>query len=223
MGDSNSHIENEEESKSSLNSSISLDFSELFEKIELKELKTKHIELYSQINDSTKKLSLYLDDSIQKFPSLLDDNLKTFSESLTHLKKISVPNKCICAGIIETIPGWRCIDCNKYENSFYCNKCYLNSKDWHKDHKVIYLPTTVGMCDCGDPDALYKYCREHSGPFTKKEQIEDYIQKTFGIKVVDNLRKFFDDLFVEFSKYLILTENVIYLWKIFLMKNLKEI
>ena len=207
MGDSNSHIENEEESKSSLNSSISLDFSELFEKIELKELKTKHIELYSQINDSTKKLSLYLDDSIQKFPSLLDDNLKSFSESLTHLKKISVPNKCICAGIIETIPGWRCIDCNKYENSFYCNKCYLNSKDWHKDHKVIYLPTTVGMCDCGDPDALYKYCREHSGPFTKKEQIEDYIQKTFGIKVVDNLRKFFDDLFVEFSKYLILTEK----------------
>ena len=63
------------------------------------------------------------------------------------------------------------------------------------------------MCDCGDPDALYKYCREHSGPFTKKEQIEDYIQKTFGIKVVDNLRKFFDDLFVEFSKYLILTEK----------------
>ena len=180
---------------------------ELFEKIVQKELKTKDIELYSQINDSTIKISLYFEDSIQKFPSLFENNLKTFDDCLTHLEKIAVPNKCICAGIIDNIPGWRCIDCTKFENGIYCNDCYLNSKDWHKDHKVVYLPSSTGMCDCGDPNTLNKYCREHSGPFLKKEEIEDYIQKTFGKKVTENLRKFFDDFFVEFSKYLILTEK----------------
>ena len=179
----------------------------IFGKIVQKELKTKDIELYSQINDSTIKISLYFEDSIQKFPSLFENDLKSFDDCLTHLEKISVPNKCICAGIIDSIPGWRCIDCTKFENGIYCNDCYLNSKDWHKDHKVFYLPNSGGMCDCGDPNSLNKYCREHCGPFLKKEEIEDYIQKTFGKKVTENLRKFFDDFFVEFSKFLLLTEK----------------
>ena len=45
------------------------------------------------------------------------------------------------------------------------------------------------------------------GPFTEQKQIDDYIQKSFGEKIVENLRKFFDEFFLEFSKYLILTER----------------
>ena len=64
------------------------------------------------------------------------------------------------------------------------------------------------MCDCGDPLALNTYCHEHSGPFIEQKQIEEYIQKSFGEKVLENLRKFFDEFFLVFSKYFILTEKI---------------
>jgi hypothetical protein len=63
------------------------------------------------------------------------------------------------------------------------------------------------MCDCGDPDSLYTYCHEHSGPFTEQKQIDDYMEKSFGKNILENLKKFFDEFFLEFSKYLILTEK----------------
>ena len=182
-------------------------FMDFFGKIKEKEIKTKNIELYSQIHSSTKKIFSYFEKSIQKFPSLFEKNLESFEDCLNYLEKNSIPNKCVCAGIIDTIPGWRCVDCSKYENSILCNDCYLNSKDWHKGHKLYFLMNSIGMCDCGDPDSLYQYCREHSGPFEEEKDIESYIQLNFGKKIVDNLRKFFDEFFIEFSKYLILTSK----------------
>ena len=205
------HSESSGESNSSSNSIESNDSgsnnycsSDLFKPIKQKKLKTNNIELYSQINDSTIKISSYFESAILKFPSLFESDLTTFEECLAHLEKISIPNKCICAGLIETIPGWRCFDCNKYENAYYCSDCYLNSKDWHKGHKVILLPES-GMCDCGDTDSMYTCCREHKGPFTTREQIEEYIEQNFGKKVTLNLRAFFDEFFAEFEKYLVLT------------------
>ena len=187
--------------------SISDLFLSFFPKIQHKELTTKNNELYSQINSSTINITSYFEKSLEKFPSLFENDLKTFEDCLKFLEKQSIPNKCICAGIIDTIPGWRCVDCSKYENSIYCNDCYINAKDWHKDHKVYYLCSSTGMCDCGDPDSLYKNCREHSGPFKQEKEKEDYIQKNFGNKVVDNLRKFFDEFFLEYSKYFLLTSK----------------
>jgi hypothetical protein len=61
------------------------------------------------------------------------------------------------------------------------------------------------MCDCGDPDSLYQYCSEHSGPFTDQKQIDEYIQQSFSEKVLYNLKAFFDEFFIKFSKYFILT------------------
>ena len=61
------------------------------------------------------------------------------------------------------------------------------------------------MCDYGDPDSLDTYYHEHSGPIIEQSQIDDYIGKSFGKKVIENLKKFFDEFFLEFSKYLILT------------------
>ena len=181
--------------------------SDKFERIKEYDLRTKNKELYSQINFETMRISTYFEKSIRKFPSLFECNLKTFEDSLTHLKKISIPNKCVCAKSIDKIPGWRCVDCSKYENSLYCNDCYINSKDLHKGHKILYLNNSGGMCDCGDPDSLYTYCHEHSGPFIEQKQIEEYINKSFEQKVLENLRKFFDEFFLEFSKYLILTSK----------------
>ena len=182
-------------------------FKDLFQKIEKGEIKTKNIELYSQINSATMKISSYFENCIKKFPSLFESNLKTFEESLSYLEKIAIPNKCVCASAVNAIPGWRCVDCSKYNNSLYCNNCYINSKDLHKGHKIQFSFDLAGMCDCGDPDSLYTYCHEHSGPFTEQSQIDDYIEKSFGKKVVENLRKFFDEFFLEYSKYLILTSK----------------
>ena len=180
---------------------------DLFGKIKEGEVRTKNKELYSQINSSTIKISSYFDKALEKFPSLFENNLESFEDCVDYLENISIPNKCVCAGIIETIPGWRCVDCSKYENAIYCNDCYLNAKDWHKGHKVYYLYRSRGMCDCGDPNSLYLYCREHSGPFKEEKEIEEYIHKNFGKKVVENLRKFFDEFFTEFSKYFVLTSK----------------
>ena len=179
--------------------------SESFKKIDTKELKTENNILITAINDSTKEISSFLDDSIQKFPSLFECELKSFEECLKHLEKISVPNKCICAGIINEIPGWQCIDCSKYENTIYCHNCFIKSRDLHKNHKVLYSYNSGGMCDCGDPDSLYQYCSEHSGPFTDQKQIDEYIQQSFSEKVLYNLKAFFDEFFIKFSKYFILT------------------
>ena len=182
-------------------------FLDLFEKIHTEELKTNNIEFYTKIDSATKHIASYFEKSVTLFPSLFENSLPSFNDSLIYLEKIAIPNKCVCAGVIENIPGWRCKDCSNFENTVYCNDCFKISKELHQGHNVCYLPDCIGMCDCGDPLALKIYCKNHSGPFTEQKQIDEYIQKSFGDKVLENLRKFFDELFLEFSKYLILTEK----------------
>ena len=181
--------------------------SDNFQKISPEEIKTKDNELFSQIYTSTLEISSFFEDSIKRFPSLFENNLKSLDECITYLEKRSKPNKCICAGIIDEIPGWRCVDCSKYENSIYCHDCFVNIKDYHKNHKVLYLNDSGGMCDCGDPDTLYKFCTEHSGPFVDQKQIDEYITQNFEDKIINNLKEFFDEFFNKFSKYFILTSK----------------
>ena len=150
-----------------------------FKTISTDDLLTKDNQLYTIIHNETKIISKYFDDSIKKFHLLFDKKLKDFDDCLAYLEKNAVPNKCVCAGVIDTIPGYRCIDCSKYKNSIYCHECYLKSKELHKNHKVVFLPNTSGMCDCGDPDALYTFCSQHSGPYLEQKQIDDYISKNF--------------------------------------------
>ena len=130
---------------------------------------------YTSIQTQNSEMMNYLEKQIKKFPEILDPNFKSFSEALNHLQKIAIPNKCVCAGVIDTIPGWRCVDCSKYENSIYCYDCFIKSKEWHKNHEVYYLYSSGGMCDCGDPDSLYRYCKMHSGPYVDQKEIDKYI------------------------------------------------
>ena len=71
------------------------------------------------------------------------------------------------------------------------------------------------MCDCGDPDSLYNYCPEHTGPFTEQKQIDEYISKIFKKETIDKLKDYFEELFLRFSKYFILTEKCLYFCKEF--------
>ena len=184
----------------------------------------KNIELitdnlyYNQINNETQKINLYLLESIKNFHKLFNNNLLDFDDALKYLEKISIPNKCVCAGVIETIPGWRCVDCSKYENAIYCTDCFKKSKHLHKGHLLYFLYSSGGMCDCGDPDSLELFCPEHSGPFSDQNQIDEYISKVFSKDVLNNLKLFFDEFFLIFSKYFILTEKL----ELFYNENFKE-
>ena len=195
----------------------------LFSKISQKELKTKNIELYSQINTATTKITSYFENSVEIFPTLFENNLQSFEACLTYLEKIAIPNKCVCSSVINNIPGWKCSECGKFENSIYCTECFKNSREIHKGHKVSYSSNSSGMCDCGDPLSLNNFCKNHSGPFTEQKQIDDYIQKSFGDKVLENLRKFFDEFFKEYSKYFILNEKCELFFDILFVQKFGEI
>ena len=184
-----------------------------FGKIDSRDLSTKDNSLFNNIHEETKKISQFFDESISKFYLIFDKNFKNFDDSLKYLENIAIPNNCVCGGVIDTIPGWRCNDCSKYRNSIYCNDCYIKSKDNHKNHKVYFLYSSGGMCDCGDPDSLYTYCPEHSGPFKDQKEIDAYISKIFSKEILDKLNSFFETLFLRFSKYLVLTEKCDYFYR----------
>ena len=160
------------------------------------ELKTKGDPLYEKINNEILKLSLYLQVSKIKFHKLFNnEKLKSFEDALDYLEKIANQNKCVCATIIDNIPAWRCVDCCKYESAIYCSECYKKSKHLHQNHKIYYLYSSWGMCDCGDPDSLSTFCPDHSGPFSDQDEINKYISSIFSDDIIHNLNTFFDEFF----------------------------
>ena len=181
-----------------------------FQKIEIKELSSNKNGFYNLVKSETENVSSFLDDSIKNFHKLFNTNLKDFEDCLKYLEKIALPNKCVCAAVIDNIPGWRCIECSTYENSIYCNDCYKKSKHLHKNHKVFYLYSSSGMCDCGDPNSLTTFCTEHIGPYSNQKKIDEYISIIFQKEELFKLNNFFNNLFFTFSKYFILTEKCEY-------------
>ena len=181
-----------------------------FQKIDFGEISSNKNKFYNLIKNETKKVYLFLDISIKNFHKLFKANLRNFEDCLKYLEKNALPNKCVCAAVIDKIPGWRCIECSKYENSIYCNDCYKKSKHLHKNHKVFYLYSSFGMCDCGDPNSLTTFCTEHIGPYSNQKQIDESISKIFEKDELFKLNKFFNNLFFIFSKYFILTEKCEY-------------
>ena len=164
--------------------------------------------LYNKVYSETQKMYLYLMKSIKEFHKIFQANLLSFEDALQYLEKNAIPNNCVCAGVIETIPGWRCVDCSKYENAIYCSDCFKKSKHLHKNHKTYFLYSSGGMCDCGDPDSLYTFCPDHTGPFNNQKEINEYVSKSFPKNILDNLYLFFDELFFKFSNFFILTGKV---------------
>ena len=151
-----------------------------FEEIENKELYNKDNPFYNKIFSETKNINLYLINSMKEFHLLFNNkSINNFEDCLKYLESIEKTNKCVCAAVIDTIPGWRCVDCSKYDNAIYCNDCYKRSKAFHKGHKVHFLPHSGGMCDCGDPDSLYTFCPQHSGPYSDQNKINEYISSVF--------------------------------------------
>ena len=160
---------------------------------------------YNKILKETRTMVQYLIESQNKFPKIFGKN--NFEEALKHLEKISIENTCVCSAVIDTLPAWRCVDCCEYDSAILCSHCYIKSKDFHKNHKVYYLYSSGGMCDCGDPDSLTTFCTEHRGPYSDQIEIDNYISSVFNYELLDQLKVFFDEFFLKFSKYFILTSK----------------
>ena len=185
--------------------------SEIFSPLTEFELFFKEDDFNMKIYNENKKMQAYLTESLSKFKKIFFKNdiynLAKFSDVLNYLEQKSIKNECICAGVIDLIPGWKCADCSIYENSIYCSDCYKNSKDLHKNHTVYFLFSSGGMCDCGDPGSLKTFCNKHSGPFKSQEEIQKFIEKSFSENEIKDLSKFFDEFFYKFSRYFFLLEE----------------
>ena len=179
----------------------------VFKKLIDQKIKSKGNNLLTDLENDTIKIFSFLEDKIKQFPELFEKNLLTIKDTIIYLKTIEIPYNRECAGVIDNIPGWRCEDCTDYKHSIYCSKCFLKSKQLHKGHKIVFLPNSHGMCDCGDPNSFTQFCPDHKGPFTEQKQIDEFIEKSFPPKILSNLKIFLDDLFLQFSKYLILAEQ----------------
>ena len=180
-----------------------------FSKINDKELKKKSNILFIDIYEETSKTFLFVQKKINEFQEIFEQNLKNIEETMNYLEKIAIPNNCKCPELIDSIPGWKCLDCSKYD-SIYCSNCFLKSKNFHKGHKFQFLPKSAkacSRCDCGDSNNLNIFCPEHKGPFNDEKQINEFIEKSFPPKILLKLNSFFDDFFSQISKYLISTEK----------------
>ena len=181
----------------------------LFKIISNRELKTQSNQLFKNIYEATSTIFSFLEKKINKFPEIFEKNLFSLEETMIYLESIAIPHNCKCSEIIDFVPGWKCLDCSE-SDSIYCSNCYIKSKNLHKGHKVHYLPKTektTGRCDCGDSDNLKVFCPDHKEPFKDIKEIDEFITKSFPENILSKLKLFLDDLFLEFSKYLILTEE----------------
>ena len=180
-----------------------------FKKISNKNLKTQSNLLFKEIYEETSILFSYFEEKIKKFPEIFEKNLKNLEDTIDYLESIAKPNNCKCSEIVDLVPGWKCLDCSE-SNSIYCSNCYVKSKSLHKGHKMHYLPKTektTGRCDCGDPNNLKSFCPDHKGSFKDIKEIDEFIEKSFSSNILSKLNIFFEDLFLKFSKYLVLTEQ----------------
>jgi len=180
-----------------------------FKKISNKALKTESNPLFRRMHEETSLLNSYLEDKINKFKDLFDKDLKSLDNTVKYLESIALSHNCKCSEIIDSLPGWKCLDCSELD-SIYCSNCYIKSKNLHKGHKIHYLPKsekTTGRCDCGDSNNLKVFCPEHKGSFKDMKEIDEFIEKSFQADILSKLNSFFEDLFLKFSQYLILGEQ----------------
>ena len=187
-----------------------------------RQLNTKDNDFYEEIQMKTLYMSVYFRGKVKKFPELFEKNLTNFRDTINYLEKISYSNNCECSENTDDIPGWKCKDCSDNENSLYCSKCFLKFKDYHKDHKVFFVPYNGGMCDCGNINNINKFCPDHKGPYTDQKQIDDFIEKSFETKILEKLKTYFDDLFLEFSKFFVLTEQCTFFCTEIISINIKD-
>ena len=136
-------------------------------------------------------------------------NVENISQLMKFLKITSdseISSQKICLRPIKNQGAWKCKDCQKNKESFYCNECWGKVKDKHisKNHNYeYYLDLFCATCDCGNPNAIDEEftCSKH-----KKTS------SGFNMNITSNFQKeefksIHRELFKELSVYIIKSQK----------------
>lgn len=131
--------------------------------------------------------------------------VKSPLEMTFFLSLADIDTGSVCATKMESVGGWRCLDCIKNENTIFCQDCWSKMKDKHADHNIVFLTTVNGTCDCGDPNTIDKqyFCPKHKGPMTEEKEIEAYEKSCLGEIIINDLKKVTKNMFKEMAAYII--------------------
>ena len=151
----------------------------------------------------TQRLKTLIKHTMIKYLNIL--KVKNPLEMTLLFSMLNKDTESVCAGKMELIGGWRCMDCVKNENTIFCQGCWSQMKYQHKDHNIIFLTTVNGTCDCGDPNSIDEkyFCPRHKGPMKNENDITNYINSCFGVKIANELREETSKVFKEMSLYII--------------------
>ena len=132
--------------------------------------------------------------------------LKTIEELGVFFSLLELDTGTICSKKMIDVGGWRCADCVLNDNTIFCQDCWSQMKDKHKNHNIVYIGRVSGTCDCGDHNSISKeyFCPKHKGIFRNDIEIQNYIKSSLGEKVppliTSKSQAMFEDMAIFFVK-----------------------
>ena len=133
-------------------------------------------------------------------------NLNSYEELRKMFELLELNTNSLCGKDLSNIGAWTCADCIRSENSIYCQECWSQMKDKHKNHNIIFTKLVDnGTCDCGDHNYIDKkyFCPEHKGIFQSDLMIKKYIKESLGENLSLKLISINQIMFDNMAKYFI--------------------
>ena len=126
------------------------------------------------------EMELIIEETIKSYLQIF--GVKSKEEIPQFLKSKESENENICFKIIFQQTAWRCYDCVKTRDVLFCQECWAQIKDKHKDHDFVCLPNEIGFCSCGDHNCMEKqnFCPKHKGIIESDSDIKKYINDCLG-------------------------------------------
>ena len=146
-------------------------------------LLTNAINASSNYADFCNDLHYRIEGTLVSYLDML--KLKTIEELAAFFTLLELDTGTICSKKMIEVGGWRCADCVLNDNTIFCQDCWSQMKDKHKDHNIVYIGRVNGTCDCGDHNSISKeyFCPKHKGIFKSDFEIQNYIKSSLGEKV----------------------------------------
>ena len=161
----------------------------------------------ASFEDCSHNVELTIKKTSQKYLEIF--NLNSENEIPQFFSSKESSNNTVCLKIIFGQGAWRCYDCIKTRNIFFCKDCWTHMADKHKDHNVVYLTEEYGFCQCGDHNCLNKeyFCANHKGYLLTDPEIKKYINNNLGEDLYQKIKAATENLFGVMHKYYIKAIN----------------
>ena len=153
--------------------------------------------------DYSKQVTLRIEKTLVTYLNIL--KLKTIKEMAVYFSLKELDRETICAKKMDLIGAWRCDGCVKNQNIIFCQDCWSQMRDKHKDHNVIFLKNVTGTCDCGDHNCINKqyFCPNHKGIIETDLEIKACISESLGPSLATEFTNVNKLLFNVIFKYIV--------------------